>query len=341
MGTIEKKLLLFGLPILSLIMSIVFGWEAWSMGGWMILWVVLESFVYTASIWLGNRQIFLWLYRKWPHIEDTAKRVGSEIPLVIVYTISINFIVGLILQPISASLGLPIDHGNVTKLLGVFVPTAILVSIYESLYFFESWKKDLQRKEALARVHVQSQFEALKKQLDPHFLFNCMNTLASLIDIENEKAQAYLGRLSEVYRYVLDTSERNTVTLEEELSFLDAYVYLNEVRFRENFNVNLSLNKNIYHHRLPALSLQLLVENAIKHNVASPEHPLTIDIYQDGSHLTVQNNKKKKNTLQHSTRLGLQNIIKRYQLLSEEAVQILDEDDTFLVKIPLLDPGVV
>ena len=230
----------------------------------------------------------------------------------------------------------PIFH-----MTSALIPTAVILGIYESMYFFESWKRHVEQTEALARINVQSQFEALKKQLDPHFLFNCMNTLASLIDADNEKAQKYLDRLSEVYRYVLDIREQSTVTIGQELTFLKAYVYLNEVRFRENLCVNQELAPEVYQHRLPSLSLQLLVENAIKHNIASREKPLTIRIYREGNFVTVENNKQKKKTLQQSTRVGLQNIVKRYQLLTELPVHIKETDSHFSVQIPILEPSML
>ena len=339
MGRLEKKLRLFGIPTLAIIMSFVNGSDAWQQGGWQPLLAIGKAFIYTFCIWEGNRQIMLFLYRKWPDVSHTKIRILTEIGLVLVFTLAANLVIGALLHVV-----LPfteVDHSSTSfwiHSISALVPTAILVSVYESIYFFASWKSDIERTEALARANVQSQFEALKKQLDPHFLFNCMNTLASLIDVDNEDAQQYLGRLSEVYRYVLDTRERSTVTLEEELVFLKAYIYLNEVRFRENLKVEQALNREIYRHRVPALSLQLLIENAIKHNVVSREYPLTIRIYQEGQFVTVENNKRHKNNLERSTRLGLQNIVKRYQLLTHHPVLINESDTLFRVQLPLLEP---
>lgn len=334
----EPKLRLIGIPVLAVIMSLVLGWEDWQAGGWAIAAAIGKAFVFTFCIWEGNRQIMLHLYRKWPEVEQTKKRVITEVALVFVYTLAANFLIKIAIHTVFPSLGFSEDHSALEHMLSALIPTALLLSVYESMYFFSSWKANVERREALMRANAQSQFEALKKQLDPHFLFNCMNTLASLIDVENKDAQTYLSRLSEVYRYVLDTREKSTVTLEEELQFLNAYVYLNEVRFRENLKVEQSLDQSIYRHRLPALSLQLLVENAIKHNVASRDHPLTIRIYQEGEYVTVENNKRIKNTLPSSTRLGLQNIVKRYQLLTAQHVSIKESDKLFRVQIPLLDP---
>ncbi len=320
-------------------MSLALGWDKWQEGGWSIVKAITEAFIFTFCIWEGNRHIMLFLYRKWPEVGDTKKRIWTEILLVFGYTLFINVFLKFLIDSFVPILGDdPQDQSFWIHCMSALIPTAFLLSIYESMYFFELWKSNVERREALMRANAQSQFEALKKQLDPHFLFNCMNTLASLIDVENKDAQLYLNRLSEVYRYVLDTREQSTVTLEEELQFLRSYVYLNEVRFRENLKVEQEQDAGIYHHRLPALSLQLLVENAIKHNVVSREYPLTIRIYQDGDFVTVENNKRRKNTIHQSTRLGLQNIAKRYQLLTHQHVNINESENLFRVQIPLLDP---
>lgn len=340
MGVFEQRLRWVGIPTVAIIMSLILGRDAWQEGGVVIIGAIGKGFVYTFAIWEGNRQIMHFLYRKFPEIGQTRKRLLIELPSVFFYTIGINTGISILLTALFGDILIPNSDSPIIHMTAALIPTAIILSIYESLYFFESWKRHVEQTEAGARINVQSQFEALKKQLDPHFLFNCMNTLASLIDAENEKAQKYLERLSEVYRYVLDIREQSTVTIEQELTFLEAYVYLNEVRFRENLRVNQELMPDVYHHRLPSLSLQLLVENAIKHNVVSRESPLTIRIYKEGNFVTVENNKQRKKTLQQSTRLGLQNIVKRYQLLTELPVNINETESHFSVQIPILEPSV-
>ena len=336
----DKKLRLFGIPVLALIMSFVVGWDSWQAGGAMIPLAIGKALVFTTVIWEGNRQIMFYLYRRFPEINQVRQRISLELVSVFTYTLTSNLLVGaffsVILSEESGALSAPLWlHAAIA-----LVPTIVVMSIYESICFFESWRRNVERTEAIARANMQSQFEALKKQLDPHFLFNCMNTLASLIDLENEPAQKYLDRLSEVYRYVLDTRDQSTVTIEDELRFLEAYVYLNEVRFRDNLSVSQELHTDIYQCRLPSLSLQLLVENAIKHNIASRDKPLNIRIYRNGDFVTVENNKQRKTTLQHSTKLGLQNIVKRYKLLTEMPVHIREDEHLFRVQIPILSPNV-
>ncbi|HEX8530608.1 MAG TPA: histidine kinase, partial [Cytophagales bacterium] len=220
------------------------------------------------------------------------------------------------------------------------IPTVCITLVYESVYFFEEWRNNVKKTESLARENVQSQLDALRNQLDPHFLFNSLNTLASLIDFENAEAQQYLERLSDVYRYVLVSRDKNTVTLEEEIAFLDAYVYLNKVRFRDNLQVVKEISPGAYRRQVAPLSLQMLVENAIKHNVVSKERPLQIRIVQEEeTYLSVVNNVQEKTIFEKSTKVGLQNITNRYRLLSDRQVEVSRDHDVFKVRIPLLQPA--
>jgi LytS/YehU family sensor histidine kinase len=217
------------------------------------------------------------------------------------------------------------------------VPTIIVTLIYESVYFFQAWKLNVKKTEALARENVQSQLETLKNQLDPHFLFNSLNTLASLIEDENKPAQEYLDRLADVYRYVLVSRDKNTVTLEEEMEFLDAYVYLNKTRFRENLQLEKQISALSYQQRVAPLSLQMLIENAIKHNIVSKDKPLKIRISEDNQgYLQIENNVQEKKTFEKSTKVGLQNIINRYKLLTDKQVEVIKNTELFKVRIPLL-----
>ena len=290
-------------------------------------------------LWEGCRQIVIAARWRWPDYAETRRRLTVEIPSVAVYTVAadaaLQVLVGMLVPETSGPVYDPL------LCLYSLVPTAILLGIYESMYFFDLWKTNLQRTEQLARATTQAQFEALRQQLDPHFLFNSFNTLASLIEPENEAAQDYLERLSDVYRYVLETRERETVPLEEELRFLEAFVHLAQVRFRDNLRVETDVPAAVWGRHLPALSLQLLVENAVKHNEVSRARPLTIRIYANGEALVVENTRQPKRTLRTSTGVGLKNIVRRYALLTSEPVEIEGGTDVFRVRIPLLSGDVL
>lgn len=332
----DKWIRIIGYPTVVLIMSVVFGYEEWQMGGKYILITIGMSAMYTALIWEGCRRIIVQVRKRFPGFANTKKRLVIQIIIKLSYT----FLISLLMQEVH---GICFPGETKVPYLAPFVipliliiPVIIFLLVYELTYFLQEWKKYIQETEAIAREHLQSQFEALKKQLDPHFLFNSLNTLASLIDQQNEPAQDFLERLSDVYRYVLETRDKMTVSVEEELTFLDAYLYLIKVRFRDNLQVEQDLPAHLYGKHIPALSLQLLVENAIKHNVISSQHPLVIRLYEESGELVVENNKQLKKTLGDSTKVGLQNIMSRYSLLGTERVTVLNREDLFTVKLPLL-----
>ncbi len=258
-----------------------------------------------------------------------------QIILCVVFTLVASLAISLGFRLI----GIPICHPDeqLAIALSNLIPMGLVISIYEGAYFFDEWIKNLQRSEALAKENIRSQFEALKNQLDPHFLFNSMNTLAALIDDENQPAQTYLEQLSDVYRYVLVSQQKETVPLHEELAFVESYVHLNKTRYRDNLIFRNELSKEALNQLVPPLSLQILVENAIKHNIVSNDKPLTLRLSMDAyGYITVENNVQKKNILEKSTKTGLQNMINRYALLTTEKVEILQTADVFSVKVPPL-----
>ncbi|WP_460504274.1 sensor histidine kinase, partial [Hymenobacter agri] len=154
------------------------------------------------------------------------------------------------------------------------VPTVAVLTLYETIYFFEQWKTSLRQAEELGRAQNQAQLDALQGQLDPHFLFNNLNTLSALIEPGNAPAQDFVEQLADVYRYVLLAQGRATVPLAEELAFVETYLALHKARFRDNLQIEVNIVPAALSRHVAPLSVQLLVENALKHNVASREHPL-------------------------------------------------------------------
>lgn len=328
----DRPLRLLGIPLVAMFISAIehMGDFRQFNATYLLYWG--RAFCTTLCLWEGNRYILLRMHRLFPGISQTTKRLLSEAALASAYTAMVSFLIDYVLWK---NVFLNEQPQNNIK-IGLLI-TLIAYLIYEAVYFFAAWKQNIRKTEALAHQNVRSQLEALKNQLDPHFLFNNLNTLAALIDDENMNAQEYLERLSDVYRYVLTSNNQSTVALEEELGFLDAYLYLNKIRFRDNLRIEKKMSLAVYQRYIAPLSLQMLVENAIKHNVVSKENPLTITIRQEGDeYLVVENNIQEKILLEKSTRVGLQNIINRYSLLTDRRVEVSRDDGRFRVKIPLL-----
>ncbi|MEM7514316.1 MAG: histidine kinase [Bacteroidota bacterium] len=337
----DKWLRIIGMPVTAISVSLYWGWQEWIAGTFMIFREISISLIFTVIIWEGCRSIHTFFLKKYPDHSSVRKRIVIEMFFCLSFAVLMSLVIGVMVSNFLEERASRQGPLNMACVISAVAPTILFMAIYEARYFLNQWENNIKQAEELARVHLISQFETLKKQLDPHFLFNSLNTLASLIELNNEPAQAYLERLSDVYRYVLETRNKTTVSIEEELQFLESYMYLNKVRFRDNLLISKDLSPGIYEKHIPTLSLQLLVENAIKHNIVSKENPLHIQIYSQGEEIVVSNNKQIKTTLERSTRVGLNNIRERYQLLTSRNISVRNTEDSFQVSLPLLQASYV
>lgn len=188
----------------------------------------------------------------------------------------------------------------------------------------------------LQEENIISQFESLKAQVNPHFLFNSLNVLSSLIFVDQQKAAKFVRQLSKVYRYVLEHKDMDTITIREELPFIESYIFLLKTRFDQNLTVSISIPDEKTNLKVAPMVIQLLIENAIKHNVVSKTKPLTISIAEKDNYLEIKNNLQLKSSTEVSSRIGLNNIRKRYEYLATNKVEVIENEEFFLVKIPLL-----
>ncbi|MBP8917327.1 MAG: histidine kinase [Chitinophagales bacterium] len=214
----------------------------------------------------------------------------------------------------------------------------IIVSlVFEIGHYIHQLKITVAEKERLEKENMRSQLESLKTQMSPHFLFNSFNALLSLIDSDKEKAKQFLMELSKVYRYVLEQKDNLVVELKEELKFINSYIYLNKIRFGENLHFETDIDAGNLSKFIPPLTLQSLVENAIKHNIISESKPLTIKITNDRNRLIVSNNLQGRNEKIVSTGIGLKNLKERYFLLGNSEPEFGIVNDQYIAKIPLIE----
>ncbi|GAB4044205.1 sensor histidine kinase [Spirosoma litoris] len=193
------------------------------------------------------------------------------------------------------------------------------------------------RAERLEKENVQAQFAALKSQVNPHFLFNSLSILSSLVHADAELSEKFIDQLSRAYRYILEQKDNERVLLKTELEFIQAYRFLLNIRFENKFDVIINVPEaDLTRYSIAPLTLQLLVENAVKHNRMSVKEPLKVHIQLEGDCLVVRNNLQPRPQSETSTGVGLQNIITRYAMLTEESVWVGESDGSFVVKIPLL-----
>ncbi|MCB0657093.1 MAG: histidine kinase [Saprospiraceae bacterium] len=211
------------------------------------------------------------------------------------------------------------------------------VGITEATQYYRQLRTTEKEKEALHRMHLEAQFAGLKQQVNPHFLFNSLNSLSSLIRIDPVKAEHFVEEMSQVYRYLLQSNQDELITLEKEMDFINSYLHLLQTRFGNGLVLHIELPEAYHSSLLPPLTLQLLIENAVKHNEVSTENPLYIWIsIHEGNSIEVKNNLQKKQLWVPSEKIGLTNIMTKYQLLGAGEVVVLDGEDFFIVRLPLI-----
>ncbi|AHJ98548.1 sensor histidine kinase [Hymenobacter swuensis] len=333
----DKWFLLLGIPVLGALVLLPRGvlhvrsWQAL-----LVAWFC--STLITTIFWLLGRSLWRYLFRRFPRVEQTRQRLWW----LALSNTSIAALTTLGIGQVAARM----QHGHLTWPEYWFefglnmVPTVMIQLIYESWNFFRQWADNVRRTEQLQSAEARSQLEALQNQLDPHFLFNSLNTLSALIEPRNETAQDFVEQLSDVYRYVLLARDQPTVPISEELAFVETYLALHKARFRDNLRVQWQVPPAALTARVAPLSVQLLVENALKHNVASREHPLALELTADPAtgYFTVRNTLRPRTAgLAPGTGTGLRNVRHRYELLqAPQLVEVTQEAGWFEVRLPLL-----
>jgi hypothetical protein len=235
-----------------------------------------------------------------------------------------------------SSLTLFFEKEKFSNYLVTIIMTFVVTLAFHTFYFYKAYQESRLKEQKIIAGTANAKFESLKNQIDPHFLFNSLNVLSSLIEENPENAQQFTTSLSKIYRYVLEQKDKELVTVSEELAFAKTYMKLLKMRFENSITFELPNDFDNADAKVVPLSLQLLLENTIKHNVVSENKPLHIKIYIKDNFLVVENNLQKKEVLQDRKGVGLQNIVSRYAILSERKVLIDETKETFAVYLPIL-----
>ncbi|WP_439127402.1 2TM domain-containing protein [Polaribacter sp.] len=326
---------------ITIIFGVIFSLVFWQTSVESIAWSFIISGMYSFGIGFGNGFLNGYLSTKWDWITHTNQRVWAGIIVTVLYTIPvvliINYIVFIVINNNNPA---NFFKGNFFWAHLFYIILSLAVSTFlHARGFMKNWKaamtKETTKQEIVAKTET-AKFESLKNQLDPHFLFNSLNVLTSLIGENPNQAERFTTKLSKVYRYVLEQRNKDLVPIEEELKFAKTYMELLGMRFEDavKFNIPDTISNNEL--KIVPLSLQLLLENAVKHNVVSNSKPLTINIYEENNYLIIENNINPKEAVGKSTKVGLQNIVDRYGLITQKAVKIENNNKTFKVSLPLL-----
>lgn len=273
-----------------------------------------------------------------PRPEDVWKRVGWLMAASIIATPGISIVLGRILDFVQLCMNEDIDHEP--KFLQVMIVTYLLstsvIAIYEAAYFFKKYMDSQIEKEKLEGLHAEMRLHNLRNQINPHFLFNSLNILMGLIASDSEIAMNYLGKLSRFYRYTVGQNEKQLVPLSEEIENAQLFGELLQVRFENGLKISWPESNHIHGQIIP-LSLQLVIENAVKHNVCSSEQPLEIKIDISNKYISIVNNMQPKITPVESSGIGLNNIEERFGYFTDYKVRIAKNEEEFQVSLPIID----
>lgn len=339
-GFDDRWLVVIGIPLVALIVDVLlFGPKLLS--DFQMLKICYPIGLYfTTMLWLVFREMICVLITHFPSDEEIRKRQIISIITIIIGFFILDYLFGVILFIVAKENihGL-IEPNFLLKSISSLIFCFLIFSIYEGIYLTSRLGKNLLEKEKLIKENVMSQLSGLRSQINPHFLFNSLNTLSTLVHEDANRADKFVTKLAKVYRYMLDTNDDSLVTLEEEIVYLEAYRHLLKERFGENLIFEQNIDSQALNKYVVPLSLQIIFENCVKHNIATSALPLTISLFTDESlaYITVRNNKQKMNFNITSTGVGLENIKKRYRYFSDKKVEIFDEADFFQVSIPLLN----
>ncbi len=289
------------------------------------------SFFLWIALWIGNETLVAYLSGKISWVKFPVKRFLVSFLATIGYTI---FVVVTLVTVWDRFIDFKFD-GYLEVVIPALLVTLLISFFLHGRQFLLNWRQSEINAQMLEKERVRAQYDSLKNQVNPHFLFNSLNALTNLVYEDQDKAAKFIKQLSEVYRYVLDSRDKEVVPLADELKFLESYLFLQRIRFGEKLNVRIDLVSGTM--SVAPMALQMLFENAIKHNEISLDKPLTIHLYSKDNFLVVENVINKKTSLSEpSSGAGLENIKQRYAFLSPEQIQVSADNNKFIVKLPHL-----
>ena len=297
------------------------------------------SIFFTISNWIIIRMVIILLRKKYPKFKDDIKRIVLLLLAIISTVLLINFLGNELLSVFFNQNYNPVSSSKVV--VPVIIISTMTMAIYEAVYYYTRLKTSIRIEEQSKQAIVQAQLEALRNQIQPHFFFNTLNTLRDIIDQNlKEDAKNFVDELSDMYRFLLEAGNANLIPLQDEVQFAKSYINIQSERFGNNLQVIWDIQIASLDAQIVPMSLQLLLENAIKHNVISKTRPLYIKVAIANNQLTVVNTIQLKSTQLNSTKVGLKNIKKRYALICNSPIKINNNGNRFEVSLPLLTPSI-
>jgi len=294
------------------------------------------AFSISITQWTGLQYTHVYLDRKISWIETPVKKTFIEILAFLGYSMSAFVLV----QLFNYYIWLGISPSESMGSIFISIPYTLLVSliislIFTAIGFFHAWKNSFIQAEKLKVEMMAYKYESLRNQINPHFLFNSLNVLSDLVYEDQAMAVKFIQQMSDLFRYVLDSRDKELVPLKDELEFIRSFTFLLKTRFEDKLVIECDVQANSEDFIVP-MTLQLLIENAVKHNEISEAFPLRISIRKDKDCLEVENNLQLKNVGEDSKKTGLKNIIQQFAFFSNQPIEIIPSEVNFLVRVPIL-----
>lgn len=321
--------------LFALLLEVIFSiqYRNYSMFGnlGMLVWPVILTYLFTEVAFRINK----WLDKRVRWGQRPVRRITVQTGLHILLAFMLVTVLRLLFLVIFGS-SLVILSDEITLLLFAVVVVILLNMLDFGAMLLNQWRISLAEAEKYRKESAEFEYEMLRAQVNPHFLFNSLNTLSSLVYEDRDRAAEFIRKLSDVYRYVLENRRKDLTTLNDEMDFTNSFIYLLKLRFGQKLQVEVMIDDSMRERKIPPLTLQLLIENAVKHNIISEKKPLSIKIYTNDQSLLVENRLQKKPQPGSTTGMGLQNIRNRYRMLTNRDVRVLEGEDLFKVEIPLI-----
>lgn len=333
---IERWVKFIGIPFFTLMSILFLTRYPFNFNNIHIFYHAFFSFIGVLSIWVSVRAITFFFRRHCAKFNFTFRLLSQIVTSCVASIIIIQLIHFLGFRYFLSREYCPDDFEMKNLLLVSILLTFLIITIYESFYLFLRYSESALETERYKKESIEAQYQNLTSRLNPHFLFNSLNTLTTIVEEDRKKAVAYIQELSVVYRYVLNSHNKTWIDLPSELKFTNSYITLLKMRFEDNLQISLDVCEQHLAYGILPLTVQLLIENAVKHNEISNSNPLDLKIFCTDEFLIVSNNKQKRIIMPSSTKVGLQNISERYRFLINREVVIEDNETTFTVKIPLV-----
>lgn len=303
---------------------------------WRLFRGIIISLIAAVMIAYPDLYMIYHLNKTTPWGKKNFKRILIQLLFAVSYAVVLSIVITSLvhwIQPYREQFsGVLVSNALIYAIANLF-----MMAILEGWIFFAESRQAEQRAKNLQEELSQIKFEVLKSQINPHFMFNSLNVLSGLINKDIGKAQQFIDEFSHIYRYVLETIEQPVATLEKELDFMRSYLFLQQIRYGDDLSYSVNIPARLMKLVLPPLSLQVVLENAIKHNIINESKPLKIEVSGESHHLLVKNNIQPKLSMGTSTGLGLKNLSKRYALISSEEPVFSVETNHYLAKLPLID----